>query len=457
MLQMFCVREMRGCGVPYYPDPYRAHIRCAQAGHCLAPVNTTAGCEGSRPRLPKLAICPPFCYRTQVRLPLERLRHGAKLGAFSLLGAGAYPVLAARVLSRQRSRSSIPPAPSAPFPKTDPKGTGAVSTLLAFMPDLAVYLSELYPDAARLTYDYPPDFERVTVDVGRGVKLACRVARQPQAAQAPTLLFVPGMFATVTQNVVVQLAKRARERWGFNVVVADMRDFGDTARLNRAPSSLGDHEGDDVVALAGWARRELGSAHVSVMGFSFGGAVALSAALRGEGHIDSCVAFCPPLHARELILHFSQPVRGASSFSLFQIFYQWLLLRSSELRGRGEVEHLHDYVSKVSAAHYEVDEDTLYSGSDIASRITALAVPTLIIHADDDPVVPFEHTLALEQTASRAGNTQLEVVISKGGGHYGHWAVMPDWTERTICQFLARVTARDSNASSLWAGLTARS
>jgi len=325
-----------------------------------------------------------------------------------------------------------------PFPATDPKGIGALSTLLAFMPDLAVYLSELVPGPARLTYAYPPEFERRTVDVGRGVKLACRVAQKADAQGAPTLIFVPGMFATVTQNVVVKLATKAHREWGYNVVVADMRDFGETARLNHAPSSLGGHESDDVIALARWARTELDSTHVSVMGFSFGGAVVLSAALKGKGCVDACVAFCPPLDVRELILHFSQPVRGASSFSLFQIFYQWLLLRSSELRGRKDVEHFHDYVSKVSASHYGVHADALYEGGDIRSRIATLDVPTLIIHADDDPVVPYQHTLALQEAAASHDNANLEVVISRGGGHYGHWAVMPDWTERTIRGFLAR-------------------
>jgi len=371
-------------------------------------------------------------------LPLDRLRHAAKLGAFSLLGAGAYPVLAARVLSRQRRRSSIPPAPDAPALETDPRGTGVAATLLAFMPDIAVYMSELHPERAHFCYDYPPEFERHAVDVGRGVSLACRVAAHRDPSQAPTLLFVPGMFATATQNVVVQLARRAHREWGYNVVVADMRDFGETARLNAAPSGMGAHEGEDVVALARWARERFASTHVTVMGFSFGGAVSLSAALKGPDVIDACVAFCPPLDARALIVQFSQPVSGVSSFSLFQIFYQWLLLQSSKVRGRDHVEHFHDYVTKVSASHYGVEEDALYRDSDIRTRIGSLRVPTLIIHADDDPVVPYQHSVALKELAAR-DNDLLRVVISKGGGHYGHWAVMPGWTERTIRTFLASV------------------
>lgn len=370
---------------------------------------------------------------------LSRARHFGKVSAYSVLGASAYPVLAAKVLSRQLRRSSIPPAPEAPLPLTDRWGTGAAATLWAFAPDLAVYLAELHPKRSRLAYDYPRAFERHTVEVAEGIRLACRVAAQRDAAAAPTLIFIPGMFATITQNVVVQLARRAHEAWGYNVVVADMRDFGETARLSPAPSGMGGHEGEDVLALARWARARFGSTRLSVMGYSFGGAIALSAALKGKGVIDACIAFCPPLDARALILHFSQPVRGASSFSLFQVFYQWLLLRSSELRGRGHVEHFHDYVSKVAAPYYGAEEHAFYDAGAVQARIGELSVPTLIIHADDDPVVPYQHSLALRDAALVHENDCLQVVISKGGGHYGHWAVMPAWTERTIRTFLSQL------------------
>ncbi len=367
---------------------------------------------------------------------LHRLRHVSKVGAYSLLGAAAYPMLAAHVLARQRRRSSRPNAPGTQPAASFPVGPGAVATCLAFMPDLAVYMSELQPGRELLAYDYPDDFVRCGVDVGRGMTIACRVAAQRASASAPTLLFVPGMFATATQNIVMRLARRAHRDWRYNVVVADMRDFGETARMTAAPSSMGGRESDDVVALAHWARARFASRHVTVMGFSFGGTVALSAALRGGEAIDACVAFCPPLDAKGLIARFSQPVQGMNSFSLCQIFYQWLLLRSSELRGRHDIEHFHDYVTKVAACHYGVDADTLFREGDIRSRITALSVPALIIHADDDPVVPYQDSLALAQTAALHANTNLRVVISRGGGHYGHWAVMPRWTDRTVRAFL---------------------
>jgi hypothetical protein len=44
--------------------------------------------------------------------------------------------------------------------------------------------------------------------------------------------------------------KRARFRWGYHVIVADMRDFGETARLSPKPTSATMREGHDVVALA---------------------------------------------------------------------------------------------------------------------------------------------------------------------------------------------------------------
>jgi predicted alpha/beta-fold hydrolase len=369
---------------------------------------------------------------------LSRLRHAVKVGAYSAIGASLFPLHAARVLRSQRRRSSMPPPPLEPFRDGDPYGTGTVATLRAFMPDLAVYFGELDPKRAAFAYDYPRPFRRQHVAVGRGVTLGCRLATHRNAAAHPTLLMVPGMFATASQNVTVQLCARAYQKWGFNVVVADMRAFGETARLSEHPCGMGGHEAEDVVSLARWAKREIGSPSVSVLGFSFGGAVTLSAALQGEGVLSRCVAFCPPLRPQALISQFSQPVRGLSAFSLFQLFYQSLLLDSARRRGLG-VEHFHDYVEKVVADYYGMDLAAVYEQADVRARIHTLTVPTLVIHADDDPVVPYEHSLELARAAREAENRQLEVEISRGGGHYGHWAVMPDWTERTVRGFLSRV------------------
>ena len=99
-----------------------------------------------------------------MQAPLHPFTRRARLLGYSLLGAGLYPVLAARVFARQRRRVSIPPAPASVFPRTDPRGTGAFSTLRAFMPDLAVYLSELEPEGSRRAYRYSPAFRRAMVD-----------------------------------------------------------------------------------------------------------------------------------------------------------------------------------------------------------------------------------------------------------------------------------------------------
>jgi hypothetical protein len=67
-----------------------------------------------------------------------------------------------------------------------------------------------------------------------------------QSAWSTLFAFLPDLMVYVSELN----PKRARFRWGYHVIVADMRDFGETARLSPKPTSATMREGHDVVALA---------------------------------------------------------------------------------------------------------------------------------------------------------------------------------------------------------------
>lgn len=83
--------------------------------------------------------------------------------------------------------------------------------------------------------------------------------------------------------------------------------------------------------------------------------------------------------------------------------------------------------------------DDYYTRSSSAQFIDRIQRPTLLIHAQDDPFVPFS---AVPVDAART-NPLVDVVITKKGGHVGFiggwpWA-LDFWVERQAARYLAEV------------------
>jgi predicted alpha/beta-fold hydrolase len=64
-----------------------------------------------------------------------------------------------------------------------------------------------------------------------------------------------------------------------------------------------------------------------------------------------------------------------------------------------------------------------------------LLPPTLVIQADDDPWVPVDAVLALEQAAA-SHPSPVQVVITRGGGHNGFHAPGGCWSDRLATRWL---------------------
>jgi predicted alpha/beta-fold hydrolase len=370
------------------------------------------------------------------------LGHRLRTGTYAAAGALTYPWMTLPTLLQDfgdgaRAGDGEAVEASPPF------APGVLSSIRAFLPDLVVYVSELEGDP-RVRYEYPPPFEDVIVPVGDGMRLAGKLGlwrdRQGRIDPGrPLLILVPGLFNTRHQRVVVRQAWRAFFRWGYHVLAADMRDFGETARLCAAPASVTLYEGHDVCAMARWARTRLGVRSVFASGFSYGGAVALAASSSSrEGELDACVSFCPFADLGEMIRRLSIPPRMGEPSAPFLLFYRYLLRRQARVRGLGRVESFEDYIERVVAPYYGLDPAELYRQASPVSRVQDVRVPTLVLHSRDDPIVPVEHSLQLQRRARQAGNDRLRFITPARGGHYGNWSVDPGTTEEHLRRFLER-------------------
>jgi predicted alpha/beta-fold hydrolase len=324
--------------------------------------------------------------------------------------------------------------------RTDRFYTGALATSWAFRADFVVYESELDPVHSRYGFSYPPPFRKQDIDTGQGAVLNSFVAEQREPHASPTVIIIPGMFNCTSQNLFVSLACRVYRNWRANVIIADMRGFGQTGRLCSAPTSVALKEPHDILALARWARRKWNCPDVFLLGLSLGGTMSLFAATRAApNELSGCIAISSPIDVVGLIHRLSQPIWGMSSFTLFQIFYRWLLAEHCKLQHIPDIQDFDDYFDRVVAPYYGETVEGLFGRLDPLSKIDELRVPVLAFYAKDDPVVTAREPELLARAAETSGVSHLvDFRRTRTGGHLGQFALHREWCERQIKQFMVK-------------------
>jgi 3-oxoadipate enol-lactonase len=249
----------------------------------------------------------------------------------------------------------------------------------------------------------PPRF--VTVD-GR------RLAYEEVAPQRPqtTVLLLCGIGAK-RQGWYKQLpALGARVR----ALALDYRDVGDS---DPAPGPYSIAEvADDVRALA----RELSIERVSLVGISMGGFVALELALRHPDLVDRLVLVVTsaggPTHVStspevmRLLMPGDEEVESGAGARRV----------CAAVAGPGFAErHPEEIDTFVDIARHRPMSREAYlrqlqacRAHDVSDRLGAIAVPTLVLHGDADPLVPVENGRHLA-----AGIAGAQLVVYPGVGH----------------------------------------
>jgi predicted alpha/beta-fold hydrolase len=312
---------------------------------------------------------------------------------------------------------------------------GRVSTSLGFTRDvLPMFLDTQRATACKL-YPYPRSFRPVTFASLDGTPIAGELALHADGKARPALIFCHGVFGSKNQDYIRSVAVKAFRDWDYNVLAIDTRGFGESRYLSDAMVTGGWKEGEDVVSAA----RFLGSfsqvTTVGVSGYSMGAAASMIAAgMDGGEHITGGVlAWNGTSDARGMISHISRfPMPWQPFFIMYPVFKGCLALK---LRGWEGYSHISDFTAMFTAAceAYCVDEAETYRKSSPASYVAGISIPTVHIHAEDDPVVPVrEAELNLE---AGKDNPNFQVWIVKRGGHCAFMAVDSNWYERVLREF----------------------
>ena len=310
--------------------------------------------------------------------------------------------------------------------------------------------------------DRTGDEERLfEVEAGSQVLARCRWQANP--TEQPTIVMWHGMEGSTASAYMLTTADKMF-RSGFNVVRVNFRNCGGTEHLS--PTLYhGGLTGDLRVVIDELIARDRLS-RLFVAGFSLGGNMVLKLAGEyGESPPTELKAICAVSPSLDLRASTSLIARRRN-WIYQQDFLRRLKYRikvkeklfparydSSGLRGIRSVEQFDNHY--IAPAFGFADANDYYAKASSLSFIGRIRIPTLIIHAEDDPFIPF----APMRDPSITSNPYVLLVGTERGGHVAFVSVHAGeerfWAESRVVEFckLIAVSADVSSANRIQTAL----
>ncbi len=303
---------------------------------------------------------------------------------------------------------------------------------------------------------FPPErAEPVTIPLPDGDQLAGRLDWPADTGPRGLVVVVHGLGGSCDGPGPRRLAIVLRGR-GFAVLRLNLRGAGSGRSLARG-TYCARCNGDLWPALA-WARQRAGSLPLYGAGISLGGTVLLNGCLDPAGPaglLDGLVCISSPL---DLTVCADQFERRRN-----RVYQRWLMGRlrhqtlgdpggladgeRQALVGPERARTIRGFDAAITAPRWGYGSVVAYYAA--ASPLQALQarppqLPTLLVHAADDPWVPAGPLQRLAAGLAAASPDRLEVVITPHGGHNGFHA--PDdgpgacWADRLAAAWLAQLS-----------------
>ena len=267
---------------------------------------------------------------------------------------------------------------------------------------------------------------------------------QDNRTSSPTAIVVHGLEGCSESRYMRGIAAKFY-RAGLNVIRMNQRTCGGTEHLT--PTLYNSGLSGDYRAIVGELAHRDGLGRIWLIGFSMGGNLALKAA--GELHtsepaFSGAVAVCPNIDPAQCAEALEQR-RNRIYHSHFLSRLKARLRRKAALfPGKWDLTEL-DRIARISEFddRYTAPDGGYRNGADYYDRagarhvLDSIAVPTLIITAQDDPFIPY----SLFTVPQIQRHPKIRVVAPRHGGHCGffHWSHNGEdsyWAENRIVDFL---------------------
>lgn len=249
----------------------------------------------------------------------------------------------------------------------------------------------------------------------------------------PTAMLVHGLAGCADAPYIVRLAARLLAM-GIRVIRVNLRGSGRGFGLARGIYHAGRSE--DLHEVVAWLGRRDDRSPIAAVGFSLGAhlvlklAVESGDAMAGPGRLDCVLAANPPVDLAACARRMSSPVNRLYDWN----FVRWLLTMVDRLHrlfpdlgppGLEGVRTLYQFDDRYTARRGGfASADDYYERCSLVTRLDRIAVPGLIVHAMDDPFIPYE---PIRQAARQPG---LDLELVRYGGHVGYVSRRPSQGDR---------------------------
>jgi len=296
----------------------------------------------------------------------------------------------------------------------------------------------------------PPAEERL-FPVEPEVQVLCHCHWQTDRRSATTLVVVHGLEGSSESQYVIGTGSKA---WlaGMNVVRMNMRNCGDTEHLG--PTLYNSSMSADVGAVAKTLIAEDNLQRLAFVGYSMGGNLVLK--LLGEWGADApqqvkaAVGVSPAIDLAPSADALHHPANRVYEWKFLRGLRRRLLRKAALFPDRYDVRHLRgmrslrDFDDQITARYSEFsDAQDYYIRAAAARVVDRIAVPTLVLHALDDPFI----RLLPETRDKLLHNRHITLIETAHGGHCAFLAAANGydgrWAERQAIAFIQRIESGD--------------
>jgi len=257
-------------------------------------------------------------------------------------------------------------------------------------------------------------------------------------APLPLVVLLHGLTGCESSTYMVATA-RSLLRHGFPVLRLNLRGAGPSAATCRQRYHAG--RGEDIAGALAALDPVLLHDGVVLAGYSLGGNILLNflASHASDFPVRAAVSVSAPIDlaasSRRIRAWRNRPYER---YLVRRMKYDWagVELTEGERAALARVRSVYAFDDLLVAPHNGFGAADRYYVECSALRVLGrIAVPTLLIHAADDPWIPAE----AYRTYDWAQNDRLTPLVAPGGGHVGFHdrAAPPAWHDRCIARWFA--------------------
>jgi predicted alpha/beta-fold hydrolase len=328
-------------------------------------------------------------------------------------------------------------------------GGGHVQTIASFLLPRKIHL--------------PPAEERL-VEVAPGIKVRCwcywqgaekGAERRPEKddrTKPLTLIVVHGLEGSSDSQYMLGVARNGLAA-GMNVVLMNQRNCGGMDHF--APTLYNSSLSGDVAAVVRNVIENDGVSPFALIGFSMGGNLVLKLAGEwgsdGPAQFRAVAAVCPAIDLAASADALHEPANRIYEYYFLLQLFRRLRRKAHMFPGKFDVSRLRGistlrmFDDRITAYYCGfTGADDYYARAAAANVVDRIAVPALIIHAENDPFIRMQ-----PETLRRiATNPNITYIETDDGGHCaflgepnsGCNGDAPDdgrWAEREVVEFVA--------------------